>query len=96
MQTEGIVRTANASKYLQQLCKHWSHRFPDLTFTPHAGRIPFSADSVCMLEADGEALTMKISAPDDASAQRLQSVVFEHLKRFAFREELPPPEWRAA
>lgn len=32
------VPTAHASRYLQQLCKHWAHRF-EVTFDPHQGRI---------------------------------------------------------
>ena len=39
------VTTASASRYLQQLCKHWSHKF-SVEFTPERGIIPFDATRV--------------------------------------------------
>ncbi|TIT63197.1 MAG: DUF2218 domain-containing protein, partial [Mesorhizobium sp.] len=30
------VTTAHASRYLQQLCKHWAHKFP-VEFDPNHG-----------------------------------------------------------
>lgn len=93
METRAEIPTAHASRYLQQLCKHWSHRF-DVTFTPLVGRIPFAADSACTLEADSDGLKLTLVTPDAPSNTRLQSVVFDHLKRFAFREELVAPTWR--
>jgi uncharacterized protein len=39
------VPTQSASRYLQQVCKHWSHKFA-VQFTPEKGHIPF-ADVVC-------------------------------------------------
>jgi len=87
------IATANASRYLQQLCKHWAHKF-DVRFTPHAGRVPFSAESVCFMEADADGLMLEIEAPDSAIAGRLSFLVIEHLQRFAFREPFAPPEWR--
>jgi hypothetical protein len=80
------IPTAAASRYLQQLCKHWSHKFP-VEFTPVHGQItlPFGA---CVLEADQEALTVSLSSADAANLPRFQEVVEEHIKRFAFRETL--------
>ena len=34
------IPTVSASRYLQQLCKHWSHKFA-VNFTPQHGTIPF-------------------------------------------------------
>jgi hypothetical protein len=86
------VATANASRYLQQVCKHWSHKFA-VEFTPERGRVPFSADRVCVLEAEPQALVMHLEAPDDESLMRLQGVVVDHVKRFAFREDLGEVAW---
>ena len=34
--SETAIATASASRYLQQLCKHWSHKFA-VQFTPQHG-----------------------------------------------------------
>lgn len=87
------VSTANASRYLQQLCKHWSHKF-QVEFDAHTGKIPFSDDAQLILSANGDVLSLRL----DATPERLptlEQVVDEHLKRFAFREELHI-DWRPA
>ena len=86
------ISTAHASRYLQQLCKHWSHKFP-VEFTPEHGRIAMPT-AVCELDARAEGLTLRLEAADDV-LERMEGVVAEHLKRFAFREDLQI-EWRAA
>ncbi|MES1198902.1 MAG: DUF2218 domain-containing protein [Pseudomonadota bacterium] len=92
---ETYIPTAHGSRYLQQLCKHWSHRL-DVSFTPVKAFVPFAADSVCMLNADDGGLGVRIEAPDVSAASRLSEVVFTHVERFAFRENLERPIWRQA
>jgi hypothetical protein len=86
------VPTAHASRYLQQLCKHWAHKFP-VEFTPHDGRIEMSA-GVLILDADAEGLGLRLTA-DPGDLERMEGVVAEHLKRFAFRETLTF-DWKPA
>jgi hypothetical protein len=86
------VATSNASRYLQQVCKHWSHKFA-VEFTPERGRVPFAEDRVCSFGAEPEALVMHLEAPDDETLVRLQDVVVDHVKRFAFREDLGEVAW---
>ena len=86
------VPTQSASRYLQQVCKHWSHKFA-VQFTPEKGHIPFADVRVCDLEASSDALTMRAQAPDAEALERLQRVVVEHVKRFAFREDLGEIQW---
>jgi uncharacterized protein len=93
--SHAILPTASASRYLQQLCKHWSHKFA-VEFTPEHGTIPFDATRVCTLDASPERLALRIDAADDATLERTQGVVIEHLKRFAFREELRDVRWERA
>lgn len=90
--SEAQVSTASASRYLQQICKHWSHKFP-VEFTPEAGCVPFSDDRRCDFSAAPDTLTMRIQAADEATLERTQTVVVEHLKRFAFREDLGDIRW---
>jgi hypothetical protein len=93
--SEATIATASASRYLQQLCKHWSHKF-SVEFTPQHGTIPFDTTRVCTLDASPEALALRIEAADDAALERMQGVVIDHLKRFAFREDLGDVQWTRA
>jgi len=90
--SQAQIQTASASRYLQQLCKHWGHKFT-VSFTPEAGHIPFSDGRQCDLMATHEALTIRVEAGDEAALDRLQDVVIDHLKRFAFRENLEQIPW---
>ncbi|MFD1627229.1 DUF2218 domain-containing protein [Azospirillum griseum] len=85
------VATTNAQRYLTQLCKHWGHKFA-VTHGDGRGEIPFGEDRFCRLAADADGLDITVEAPAD-TLPRLQGVVFDHLKRFAFREELGEPVW---
>ena len=79
------LATANAEKYLQQLCKHWSHRF-SVEVMPGKGTIDFGGETLDLAaDADGLALVLR-SAGDSAAHADLERVVAEHLQRFAFRE----------
>ena len=86
------VPTTHASRYLQQLCKHWSHKFA-VEFTPEHGTIPFDPTRVCTLDASPDRLVLRIEAADDPTLERMQGVVVDHLKRFAFREDLGEVHW---
>lgn len=85
------VATASASRYLQQLCKHFAHRLP-VTFDETAGAIDFPIGT-CRLAAGEGALRLTLAAADEAGMAQLQDVVARHLVRFAFREELRI-DWR--
>lgn len=85
------VPTASASKYLQQLCKHWAHKL-DVEFTAEAGQVRFP-DGVATLKAGPAALTVTVEAPDAATVERLKQVVASHLDRFAFREAPLAFDW---
>ncbi|WP_237480530.1 DUF2218 domain-containing protein [Lichenibacterium dinghuense] len=90
--SEARVATAHGSRYLQQLCKHWSHKFT-VDFTAERGMIDFGDGRACALAATGEALTLRATVPEGGDAQRFEGVIGDHLKRFAFREELAF-DWR--
>lgn len=64
-----------------------------MEFTPEKGRIPFTDGRVCNLEASADALTLHAEAPDEEALERLQRVVVDHVKRFAFREDLGVIQW---
>jgi hypothetical protein len=86
------VATTHGSRYLQQLCKHWSHKYP-VEFTPENGRIEMSA-AVLILDADADGLGLRLTAAAE-DLERMQDVVTRHLQRFAFKEDLAV-DWRPA
>ena len=87
------VPTASASRYLQQLCKHFAHKRP-VVFDKETGSISLSAGD-CRLSARAGTLRLALAADDAESLLRLQKTVERHLVRFAFREEMRI-DWRAA
>lgn len=84
--------TPHAQRYMQQLCKHWGHRFP-VTHTPYEGWIPFSAEKICKIDTDDDVLRIRLSIADDNQIGDFERMVEDHVRRFAFREEIPPLEW---
>jgi len=89
------IATPNGRRYLTQLCKHWAHKF-EVTHGDGQGLVPFAPDRRCLLAADDEGLDITIEATDADALPRLQDVVIEHLKRFAFREDLGVAVWTPA
>lgn len=85
------VPTANASRYLQQLCKHWSHKL-EVAFDERAGTVRFQ-DAVVSMSASEEALSVTVEAADDGIRDRIEGVVQSHLDRFAFREAPLSFQW---
>lgn len=81
------ITTESASRYLQQLCKHWGHRFA-VTFDPSKGSIDFGSGQSVDLSASDTALSVTVHDEKDARLPELEQVVADHLRRFAFRETL--------
>ena len=86
------VPTVHASRYLQQLCKHWSHKF-DTAFDAQQGSIAFPRGPIRMT-AGVDALTVTIEPQEGADVERFKRVVADHLDRFAFREAPLAFDWR--
>jgi hypothetical protein len=87
------VPTDKASRYLQQLAKHFAHKLP-VSFDAQQGSITFGIGT-CAMEADDTRLRLILTAADATQLPQLQDVVERHLVRFAFREELAL-DWTAA
>ncbi|MCW2307693.1 DUF2218 domain-containing protein [Rhodobium gokarnense] len=91
--TSTEIATKAASKYLQQLCKHFAHKVP-AEFDSAAGHVRFPF-GLCRMAATGAALTIHCEADNAEAAERMQAVIATHLERFAWREELSI-DWVAA
>lgn len=97
-----IVPTTNASRYLQQLCKHWAHNLA-VEFTPEHGTVVFPregrggthpGDGLATMDAGAESLTVRVDATSPEQLEGLKGALARHLDRFAFREAPLPFDWR--
>lgn len=82
--TRANVPTAHGSRYLQQLCKHWSHKF-QVIFNPNEGHIDFGDGRACGLRVHDGALEVRAIGSVDVLPQ-LQVIIEKHVRRFAHRE----------
>ena len=98
------VPTINASRYLQQLCKHWSHNLT-VEFTPDSGKVIFPrdargadwpGDATLTLQAHGDDLECRLEASAAGQLEALKDAVVRHLDRFAFREAPLTFDWQTA
>ena len=87
------VPTLSASRYLQQLAKHWSHKL-EVSFTPEEATIVFPNEAKLEMRADSETLDIVLTVPEDGDTPRMREVVSSHLDRFAFREAPLTFDWR--
>ncbi|WP_398470674.1 DUF2218 domain-containing protein [Tardiphaga sp.] len=84
--TRAVIKTAHGSRYLQQLCKHWSHKF-ETTFDLYEGRVILTIGDV-NLSARPDHLVVQLNARTAQDLQTLREVLISHVDRFAFRETL--------
>ncbi|MPT47359.1 MAG: DUF2218 domain-containing protein [Sphingobium sp.] len=89
-----IVPTEKGSRYLQQLCKHWSHKF-EVSFDEQQGRVDLIGTELT-LKATPTTLEVALDAPDSEALIRMKKVAADHLDRFAFKEAPLPFDWQPA
>ncbi|MEO5937561.1 MAG: DUF2218 domain-containing protein [Sphingomonas sp.] len=98
------VPTTWASKYLQQLCKHWQHNLT-VEFDADHGRVAFPkdargadwpGDALVTFDAAADVLDVRIDASAGGQLDGLKGAVARHLDRFAFREAPLAFDWQAA
>lgn len=92
--TQSILHlsTTHASRYLQQLAKHFGHKVP-VKFTPTNGQVTLPFGTCKMSATDADLSITVLGEPRDIA--RLETFVGEHLVRFAFREK-PTLTWQRA
>ncbi len=100
--TTAAVPTASASRYLQQLCKHWQHNLA-VEFTADHGTVVFPkdargadhpGDALVTFDAGEAALAVRIDATSPEQLDGLKGAVARHLDRFAFRETPLAFDWQ--
>ena len=89
-----LVPTAQAGRYIQQLCKHWAHNLA-VDFTAERGTVVFPrdargaewpGDALLTMTAQADALACRIDASAAGQLDALKGALARHLDRFAFRE----------
>lgn len=99
---EALVPTEKASRYLQQLCKHWQHNL-QVEFTPENGTVIFPkdargadypGDAVVTFNVAETGLDIRVDASSEEQLEALKGAVERHLDRFAFREGEFRYDWR--
>ena len=91
-QSHARVETVNAGKYLQQLCKHFAHKVA-VDFDREKARVEFPPGP-CLILAEDDALSFFCQSVQQSGLERIQLIIDDHLKRFAWREE-PVVDWQA-
>jgi len=91
LRATGHFATPHASKYMQQLCKHFGHKI-EVSYTETEARAAMLSGPAQMW-ADETKLKIEVSAPDAETLERAKTVIDKHLARFAFREEFSEMAW---
>ena len=98
------VPTLHASRYLQQLCKHWSHNLAvefdetkgTVTFPRNARGADWPGDATLAMQAYEDGLDCRLEASSPGQLDALKGAVARHLDRFAFREAPLGFDWQEA
>ncbi|GGB06985.1 DUF2218 domain-containing protein [Allosediminivita pacifica] len=90
----GVFETSNASRYMQQLCKHFAHKV-EVEYDEKQARAALPVGPATM-NADDSVLRVNISAEDEEGLARARHIIDDHLKRFAHREDFEGMNWQAA
>lgn len=87
----GYYKTANGSKYLQQLCKHFAHKI-SVKYSETKGECDFEMGKA-YLSADEDGLTVRFELRDQEHVAMARGAIDSHLKKFAFREAFEHMDW---
>ena len=80
------VSTDKAARYLVQLCKHFGHRVP-AEWSDSEGVVRFEPGT-CRMAAADDALILDCESATAEDLDVVETVVADHLLRFAWKEEL--------
>lgn len=81
------VATDRSDRWVKQLSAHLGRK-AEVRATDGGGQLLLLAGGSCHLSGDAATLRFAATAPDEATLERVQSVVGGHLERFAAKEGL--------
>ncbi|WP_068074805.1 DUF2218 domain-containing protein [Novosphingobium lentum] len=85
MISHGFAPTTSGARYVQQLVKHWSHKFAT-TYADGHGEVPFSDAAAAAFDVRDDGIAITLTTPGAEDDARMRGVIQVHLDRFAFRE----------
>lgn len=91
MADRGQFATEHASRYLQQLCKHFAHKI-EVQFDETSGMAQFPF-ALARLTATAKGLSVVLTAETKEGLEQGRGVLDSHLKTFAFREGFTTMNW---
>jgi hypothetical protein len=87
----GTYKTENATKYIEQLCKHFAHKV-SADFDGVSGRAVLPVGETT-LAATSDMLTVTIDLLEGTPVEHGKSIIDLHLVRFAHREGFEEMAW---
>ena len=91
LKSQAYWPTGNASKYLQQLCKHFAHKVA-VSHDDAQGQVALMTGPAT-LRADSLGLQVEVSGEDAKAILQARYVIDSHLVTFAFRENFCGLRW---
>lgn len=83
------------ARYVQQLIKHWSHKF-DASYADGTGDVTFSDTASVRFAVTEDGIDIALTVANAVEAERMSGVIETHLDRFAFREAPLTFHWNEA
>lgn len=80
------ISTQHASKYLQQMCKHFAHKV-DVNYDIEKGFVAFPPGP-CTLSAFEGSLNIYCQSTEEEGVKIMETIIETHLIKFAWRETI--------
>ncbi|WP_447530091.1 DUF2218 domain-containing protein [Vreelandella sp. TE19] len=81
------MATESGERLINRLCKHWSHKL-EVEYTAQDAKIVFPEGGTCLMHAEADKLAVSIETLDEATLDKLEGVVQNHLERMVKDETL--------
>jgi uncharacterized protein len=92
MKSIGFAAMKNARRYVQQLVKHWGHKF-ETTYVDGVGSVPFNEHAIARFYCEEASVRIELQSPSADIDAKLRETIERHLDRFAFREAPLVYQW---
>lgn len=91
----GFAACQKPERYIQQLAKHWSHKYTTTYDEGDGmGTFPFSDTESAVMTARPGGIAITLVTGDEERNIHMRGVIENHIDRFAFREAPLKYEWK--